>query len=108
MADLASYRAEGREQYLAILHYEGLNRGTYGEMKRSVHNGWLLLKQDTLPKKIFDTLLLCDKFHSEVVRPRVAATTTMLGVASVRQEAAEGTGSNDKDSKQKQPGVAAA
>ena len=76
-------------------------------MKRSVHNDWLLLKQDTLPKKIADTLLLCDKFHSEVVRPRVAATTTMPGVACVQQGAAEGTGSDNKDSKQEQPGVVA-
>ena len=83
MTDLQTYQVEGREQCFAVLHYEGLNRATCRDMKHSVYNGWLLHKQDILPRNIVDTLLLCNKYHTEARQPRVAAASTMPGVAYI-------------------------
>ena len=43
-------KKKAAEQFLAALHFEGLNSKVYRELKREVHNGWLINGQETMPK----------------------------------------------------------
>ena len=100
---LTKYREAGREQYIAALHYKRLNRTTYDEMRRGVHNGWLLHRRDTMPKTIAETILLCDKYHGEAARSSAAQPIRMPGVACVQQGLIE-----ENEEQDKEPGVVTA
>ena len=56
-------KKKATEQFLAALHFEGLNPKVYRELKREVHNGWLINNQETMPKSQDQTMLLYDRFH---------------------------------------------
>ena len=61
IAAIQGYIKAGQQQYLAVLHFEGLNNVQYSELKQEVHNGWIAHGTDTTPKTIKQTLQMCDK-----------------------------------------------
>ena len=65
MAAIQGYIKTGQQQYLAALHFEGLNNMQYSELKQEVHNGWIVHGIDTTPKTIEQTLQMCDKFRQK-------------------------------------------
>ena len=60
---MKGYLAAGQKQYLAALHFEGLNNIHFSELKQEVHNGWIVHGSDTTPKTIEQTLVMCDKYR---------------------------------------------
>ena len=55
---MKGYLAAGQKQYLAALHFEGLNNVHFSELKQEVHNGWIVHGSDTTPKTIEQTLVM--------------------------------------------------
>ena len=87
-ADIAKMKAikkEAQAQYLVALHFTGLNKNTWEELKRDVNNGWIIHKNDTMPKRINQMILLCNKHKSETKRRRSATRVDPMenGVACV-------------------------
>ena len=66
-------------------------------MKQGVHNGWLLHKQDTIPKKINVTLLLCDKFLAKAAKPTTGHGGTTPGVVCAQQGILKEEGDMNKE-----------
>ena len=67
---------------MAALHFEGLNSKVYKELKREVRNGWLIGRQETMPKSQDQTILLCKRFHKSggpmIAQPKSKANVAML------------------------------
>ena len=61
--EYAAFKKRPAEQFLAALHFKGLNSKVYQELKREVHNGWLVSGNETMPKSQDQTMLLCYRFH---------------------------------------------
>ena len=83
-AEYDELKKKGAEQFLAALHFEGLNSKVYQELKREVHNGWLIGGQETMPKSQDQTMLLCDRFHKSG-GPLIAQQKSKPGVAMLQQ-----------------------
>ena len=59
------YIKTGQQQYLAALHFKGLNNVQYTDLKQEVHNGWIVYEIDTTPKTIEQTLQIRDKYKKK-------------------------------------------
>ena len=64
-AKMAKYIKQGQDQYLAALHFEGLNNVVYYELKQEVHNRWIVHGTGTTPKLVKHTLQMCNKYQQE-------------------------------------------
>ena len=80
---MKGYLAAGQKQYLAALHFEGLNNVHFSELKQEVHNGWIVHGADTTPKTIEQTLVMCDKYRHRVRRTNVPVKSEDAGIACI-------------------------
>ena len=46
------YIKNGMEQYMAALHFNGLNKVFYHDLKQEFHNEWIVHSTDMTPKSI--------------------------------------------------------
>ncbi len=44
-AKVENFRKEGQEQFIAALHFDGLNNVTYTNIKSDIHKGWKLCRR---------------------------------------------------------------
>ena len=58
-AAVKNYGEEGKKRFIAALHFNGLNNITYSDVKKDVHNQWLVQGWDTMPTRINHTIRLC-------------------------------------------------
>ena len=79
-----SYIKFGQQHYLAALNFEGLNNVQYTNLKKEVHNGWIVHNIDTTPKTIEQTLQMYNKYK-EKGRPYLMHIKNGEGVAYVQQ-----------------------
>ena len=84
IADIQGYIKAGQQQYLATLHFEGLNNVQYSDLKQEVHNGWIVHGTDTTPKTIEQTLQMCVKYRKKG-RQYIMPIKSEDGVACVQQ-----------------------
>ncbi len=54
-----------RERYLAMLHFDGLNRNAYGDLQVEIHKAYRIGGVDALPKRYDRTIFLCGKHDKE-------------------------------------------
>lgn len=85
IAKLKGIKKEAQTQYLVVLHFTGLNNDTWEELKCDVNNGWIVHKNDTMPKRIDQIILLCDKHERETKQSAAAKVDpTKSGVACIQ------------------------
>ena len=76
-----------RDRYLAMLHFDGLNRNAYGDLQVEIHKAYRIGGVDALPKRYDRTIFLSGKHNKEkgwnpnAPAPSSAGTQVLLGVA---------------------------
>jgi hypothetical protein len=78
------YIRAGQKQYLAALHFEGLNNVHFADLKQEVHNGWIVHGIDTTPKTIEQTLVIYNKDRQKGCKVNVSIKTEDAGVACIQ------------------------
>ncbi len=58
-------KQQAKEQYLAMLHFDGLNQNTYGELRKEIHKAHQNSGVTVLPKRINRIIFLDCKHDKE-------------------------------------------
>ncbi len=53
----------GQTRYLAALFFAGLNNARYSQLKKAIHNKWLVIGKDDVPRMYDQVICLADGFR---------------------------------------------
>ncbi len=72
-------RQSARSQYLAMFHFDGLNRNAYGDLHVEIHKAYRIGGADALPKRYDRTIFLTGKHNKEEGRNPNAPAPSSAG-----------------------------